>query len=68
MNTKMITSFTCHQTAEGIRVSYTYSIIDYNGNLIKSNERETTILPPNRIDEIAAYNTFVNYLTPKIPD
>lgn len=68
MNTKKITSFTCHQTAEGIRVSFTYSIIDSNGNLLRSNERLTTILTPNQNDEIEAYNAFINYLTPKIPD
>lgn len=68
MNTKKITSFTCHQTAEGIRVSFTYSIIDSNGNLLRSNERLTTILTPNQNDEIEAYNIFINYLTPKIPD
>lgn len=68
MNTKRVTSFTCHQTAEGIRVSFTYSIIDSDGNLLRSNERLTTILTPNQTSETEAYNIFINYLIPKIPD
>ena len=45
---KVITSFTSHMTAEGERISYTYSIIDESGNLIKSNTRESCIL----VDEV----------------
>ena len=45
---KVITSFTSHKTAEGERISYTYSIIDESGNLVKSNTRESCIL----IDEV----------------
>lgn len=44
MNIKRITSFTHHKTAEGDRLSYTYSEIDPEGNLIKSNERATCIV------------------------
>ena len=39
-----ITSFTAHLTAEGMRVTYTYSVIDGDGNLIKSNQRATCIV------------------------
>jgi len=45
---KVITSFTSHRTAEGERISYTYSIIDENGNLTKSNTRESCII----VDEV----------------
>lgn len=34
-----ITNFTVHYTAEGTRVSYAFSQIDENGNLVKSNQR-----------------------------
>lgn len=44
MNIKRITSFTHHKTAEGDRLSYTYSEIDAEGNLVKSNERATCIV------------------------
>lgn len=43
-NIKRITSFTAHTTAEGERLSYTYSEIDENGTLVKSNERATCIV------------------------
>lgn len=43
-NIKRITSFTHHKTAEGDRLSYTFSEIDPEGNLVKSNERATCIV------------------------
>ena len=42
--TKKITSFTHHTTAEGERISFTYSTIGADGSLINSNERETMIV------------------------
>ncbi len=55
-NIKKITSFTGHETAEGKRLSYTYSEIDENGTLVKSNERATCIVLDEgikqKIDEI----------------
>ncbi len=55
-NIKRITSFTAHTTAEGERLSYTYSEIDENGTLVKSNERATCIVLDEgikqKIDEI----------------
>lgn len=44
MNIKIITSFTHHKTAEGDRLSYTFSEIDQEGNLVKSNERATCLV------------------------
>ncbi|MBE6053852.1 MAG: peptide chain release factor 2 [Clostridium sartagoforme] len=59
-NTKKITSFTAHTTAEGERLSYTYSEIDENGNLVKSNERATCIvLDPVILDSISKINKFL---------
>lgn len=55
-NIKRITSFTAHTTAEGERLSYTYSEIAEDGTLIKSNFRATCIVLnegiKQKIDEI----------------
>lgn len=64
MTTK-ITSFTAHQTAEGMRVTFTYSIIDADGNLVKSNQRATVIVLDEEINAgIAAIN---EWLLGKVP-
>ena len=42
-NIVKITSFTAHQTPEGMRVSATYSVISPEGLLLKSNVRVTRI-------------------------
>ncbi len=64
MTTK-ITSFTAHQTAEGMRVTFTYSVIDDNGNLVKSNQRATLIVMSADIEAaIANINT---WLLTKVP-
>lgn len=44
---KKITSYTVFATAEGMRLSYTYSEIDENGNIIKSNIRRDMIVMDN---------------------
>ena len=63
---KKITSFTAHQTAEGMRVTYTYSVIDEEGNVVKSNARATTIvLDENILLSIESINDF---LYNKIPE
>lgn len=60
MNIKRITSFTHHKTAEGDRLSYTFSEIDMEGNLVKSNERATCIIMDAEIlANIEAVNTFL---------
>lgn len=66
MNTKKVTSFTAHQTAEGMRVAFTYSIIDENGNVIKSNARASIILMDS--DMINYVDNLNNYLYSKIPE
>lgn len=64
MTTK-ITSFTAHQTAEGMRVTFTYSVIDADGNLVKSNQRATVIVLDEGINaDIAAIN---EWLLGKVP-
>lgn len=64
MTTK-ITSFTAHQTAEGMRVTYTYSVIDADGNLVKSNQRATVIVLDSEIN--AAISNIENWLLSKVP-
>lgn len=60
-----ITSFTAHQTAEGMRVTFTYSLIDENGNLVKSNQRATVIVLD---EEINTFITSINdWLLGKVP-
>lgn len=49
MTTK-ITSFTAHLTAEGMRLAFTYSVIDADGNLVKSNQRATVIVLDSEIN------------------
>ena len=63
--TTRITSFTAHRTPEGMRLSFTYSVIDENGNLVKSNERYTVIVLD---DEINGYIDNINeWLLGKVP-
>jgi hypothetical protein len=57
---KKLTSFTAHTTAEGQRVSYTYSEIDdTTGKLISQNNRESFIVLDDglqsHIDSISEY-------------
>ena len=60
MNIKKITSFTAHTTAEGQRLSYTYSEIDEKGNLVKSNTRETCIVLDDEVKQaIQKVNSFL---------
>lgn len=64
MTTK-ITSFTAHQTAEGMRLTYTYSVIDESGNVVKSNQRATVIVLDNDIN--AAIANINEWLLGKVP-
>lgn len=55
-----ITSFTSHPTAEGERLSFTYSEIDENGMLIRSNERANVILLDDAmLDHVKALKAFL---------
>ena len=58
---KKLTSFTAHVTAEGQRISYTYSEIDDEGNLIRQNVRENFIVIDDGAQEhIDALNAFIS--------
>lgn len=56
-----ITSFTSHQTAEGERLSFTYSEInEETGQLVKSNQRENFILlDPEMLSKVEDIRDFV---------
>lgn len=58
---KKITSITAHVTGEGQRISFTYSVIDEDGNLISQNNRESFIVVDDglqaNIDAITKYIT-----------
>lgn len=57
-----ITSFTHHVTEEGHRLSYTYSEIDDNGDVKKSNERMTCIVTPGNTGVLEAIEVINNFL------
>lgn len=61
-----ITSFTAHLTAEGMRVTFTYSVIDADGNLVKSNYRATVIVLEEDIN--SAINGINTWLLNKVPN
>lgn len=63
---KRITSTTTHQTAEGMRATFTYSLINENGDVVKSNARATTIIMDESI--LAAIQMINDYLYIKIPE
>lgn len=65
MNKTPVTSFTYHKTAEGSRLSATYSEKSEDGKLIRSNERFNVIVADEEIQGcIDKINTF---LESKIP-
>lgn len=58
---KKLTSFTAHVTAEGQRISYTFSEIDSTGKLISQNTRENFIVVDDALQaHIDAINDFIN--------
>lgn len=59
--TKKITSFVHHTTGEGSRISYTYSMIDENGNIVKENAKDTLVVLDK--DVSAAIGVINDYLT-----
>lgn len=61
----MVTSFTALPTAEGMRLAFTYSTVDDEGNLVKSNIRHTVIIVDDDIN--AAVSNIFNWLNNKIP-
>lgn len=63
---KKITSITTHQTAEGMRATFTYSLINENGDVVKSNARATTIIMDETI--LASIQEINDFLFTKIPE
>jgi hypothetical protein len=62
---KVITSFTSHQTAEGTRLSATFSEINGNGQIVRSNERFNLVVVNPAIQQ--AIDTINEFLSTKIP-
>ena len=56
-----ITSVTTHTTAEGVRASCTYSVIDDNGRFVKSNVRAAPviILDNNILDAVKKLDEYL---------
>ena len=61
----MVTSFTALPTAEGMRLAFTYSSIDDDGNLVRSNVRHTIIITDDDIN--ASVSDIFEWLNSKIP-
>ena len=55
-----ITSYTTFESAEGMRLSYTYSEIDEQGNILKSNIRKDIIVMDKDLEK--EINDIFNFL------
>lgn len=59
MNKTVIKGFTMLKTAEGMRVSYVYSVIDQDGNVTKENINESFVVMDDElktnIDSIVSF-------------
>ena len=66
MNIKVITSFTSHKTAEGTRLSATFSEINEQGQIIRSNERFNLVVVDSEIQE--AIDLINQFLNDRIPE
>jgi hypothetical protein len=65
-NIKKITSFTHHKTAEGSRISATYSEITEGGAIVKSNERFNLVVVDEEIQgHIYALEEFLHARIPQ---
>ena len=64
-NIKKITSFTSHKTAEGTRLSATYSEITEDGQLVKSNERFNVIVVDEYVQ--SCIDSLTDFLQERIP-
>lgn len=65
---KKLTSYTKHLTAEGIRLSGTYSEIDESGKLTQQNTRFNIIVLDTDTEAIKAIKVIDEYMTGKIPE
>lgn len=56
----ILTSFTQFITGEGHRVSYTYSVLDADGNVIEQNKRGNFVaMDPELLSHITAINQYI---------
>lgn len=56
----ILTSFTTFVTGEGHRVSYTYSVLDSDGNVSEQNKRGNFVaLDPELLSHITAINQYI---------
>ncbi len=62
---KVITSFTSHKTAEGTRLSATYSEINEDGQIVKSNERFNLVVIDEELQQ--AIDDINSFLETRIP-
>lgn len=62
---KVITSFTSHKTAEGTRLSATYSEINEEGKIVKSNERFNLVVIDEELQQ--AIDDINSFLEARIP-
>ena len=62
---KVITSFTSHKTAEGTRLSATYSEINEEGKIVKSNERFNLVVIDEELQQ--AIDDINSFLETRIP-
>lgn len=63
---KKITAYQVHATGEGERATFTYSLIDDEGNVTAQNKRAEIILVDE--DALSAAETLYNFLESKIPE
>lgn len=61
-----ITSITAHTTAEGQRLSFTYSTINENGQVTANNKRSTYVVLETEDSVLAAIETLKNYCAQKL--
>jgi len=66
MSMKVITSFTSHKTAEGTWLSATFSEINEQGQIIRSNERFNLVVVDSEIQE--AIDLINQFLNDRIPE
>ena len=66
MSIKVITSFTSHKTAEGTRLSATFSEINEQGQIIRSSERFNLVVVDSEIQE--AIDLINQFLNDRIPE
>lgn len=62
---KIITSFTSHKTGEGTRLNATYSEVNEEGQIVKSNERFNLVVVDDEVQQ--AINLIDEFLNTKIP-